>query len=116
MAKCTKKSGSFLVLIYPQTEKPPDKLTSLMKERKNNNVPSSKMPAGGGSVDLEGETPSMSVDDSHNYAMLSLHPPSQLRMVDFRDSDLSQVINWTLTQVSRKSSLRGRHIPPDQKC
>ena len=43
----------------------------------------------------------MSVDDSHNYAMLSLHPPSQLRMVDFRDSDLSQVINWTLTQVSR---------------
>ena len=49
----------------------------------------------------EGETPSMSVDDSHNYAMLSLHPPSQLRMVDFRDSDLSQVINWTLTQVSR---------------
>ena len=36
---------------------------------------------------------------SHTYAMLSLHPPAQLRMVDFRDSDLSQVINWTLTQV-----------------
>ena len=35
----------------------------------------------------------------HSYAMLSLHPPAQLRMVDFRDSDLSQVINWTLTQV-----------------
>ena len=36
---------------------------------------------------------------AHNYAMVSLHPRSQLRLVDFRDPDLSQVINWTLTQV-----------------
>ena len=64
--------------------------TSQTDRRNNNNVMKA---APSGTTEAGDECP------DHTYAMLSLHPPAQLRMVDFRDSDLSQVINWTLTQV-----------------